>query len=362
MRPSTKTLSSARSRPKTLARAARRTRKLADPALRKALWDGGMAAVKASDDPMIQFVLATDAAARAHPQGLRGARRRPDRPRRRAHRQGALRRLRHQRLSGRDLLAAPLLRQGRGLDRAAAATVPPFTYFAGLFDARHRPAAVRAGAALDRGARASSTPTPCSTFVRQRHHRRQFRLAADQRQGRGDRRDLRRQHPFARRRLRLRPGAQPRGRGLDRGDHRGADQDLWPGPRWWRNCRSKISPPFTGEGTAKRWRGRTAPPPSRCARHLPRKRGRKIYFFSAFIWSPAVSRSSCILSRIAGRWRETFLASKSLADLFEHVLLARLSRNRPRSLPWHRLRPPRRDAHSRPPPTGRAACCAGRRP
>lgn len=38
---------------------------LADPALRKRLWDGGMAAIRASNDPMIQYVLATDAASRA---------------------------------------------------------------------------------------------------------------------------------------------------------------------------------------------------------------------------------------------------------------------------------------------------------
>ena len=39
--------------------------RLGDPAIRKALWDGGMAAIQASDDPMIKFVLATDAASRA---------------------------------------------------------------------------------------------------------------------------------------------------------------------------------------------------------------------------------------------------------------------------------------------------------
>ena len=39
--------------------------KLADPAVRKALWNGGMAAVEASDDPMIQFVLRTDPLSRA---------------------------------------------------------------------------------------------------------------------------------------------------------------------------------------------------------------------------------------------------------------------------------------------------------
>jgi hypothetical protein len=39
--------------------------KLGDPAVRKALWDGGMAAIQASDDPMIKFVLATDETSRA---------------------------------------------------------------------------------------------------------------------------------------------------------------------------------------------------------------------------------------------------------------------------------------------------------
>jgi len=39
--------------------------KLADPAVRKALWDGGLPAVEASDDPMIQFVLRTDPLSRA---------------------------------------------------------------------------------------------------------------------------------------------------------------------------------------------------------------------------------------------------------------------------------------------------------
>lgn len=41
------------------------TSKLSDPAYRKQLWDGGMAAINASDDPLIKFVLATDGASRA---------------------------------------------------------------------------------------------------------------------------------------------------------------------------------------------------------------------------------------------------------------------------------------------------------
>ncbi len=39
--------------------------KLGDAALRRRLWEGGVAAVKASEDPMIRFVLATDEASRA---------------------------------------------------------------------------------------------------------------------------------------------------------------------------------------------------------------------------------------------------------------------------------------------------------
>jgi hypothetical protein len=38
--------------------------KLAEPAVRKALWDGGLAAIKASNDPMVRFVMATDQASR----------------------------------------------------------------------------------------------------------------------------------------------------------------------------------------------------------------------------------------------------------------------------------------------------------
>ncbi|MEG2497521.1 S46 family peptidase [Brevundimonas sp.] len=39
--------------------------KLADPAVRRALWEGGLAAIQASDDPMIQYALRIDADSRA---------------------------------------------------------------------------------------------------------------------------------------------------------------------------------------------------------------------------------------------------------------------------------------------------------
>jgi hypothetical protein len=51
--------------PEGLAKRAVAGSKLADPAARKALWDGGLAAIKASDDPLIQLVLRNDPAARA---------------------------------------------------------------------------------------------------------------------------------------------------------------------------------------------------------------------------------------------------------------------------------------------------------
>ena len=62
--PAVKTLLGKES-PEGLARRAVAGSKLADPAARKALWDGGLAAIKASDDPMIQLVLRNDPAARA---------------------------------------------------------------------------------------------------------------------------------------------------------------------------------------------------------------------------------------------------------------------------------------------------------
>jgi hypothetical protein len=50
--------------PETLAERLADNSRLADPAVRQALWDGGVKAIEASDDPMIQFVLKIDPEAR----------------------------------------------------------------------------------------------------------------------------------------------------------------------------------------------------------------------------------------------------------------------------------------------------------
>ena len=54
-----------RESPEALAERLTRGSKLGDPAVRKALWEGGLAAVEGSDDPLIRFVLATGGDARA---------------------------------------------------------------------------------------------------------------------------------------------------------------------------------------------------------------------------------------------------------------------------------------------------------
>ena len=54
-----------RESPEALAKRLIAGTKLADPKVRKQLFDGGMAAIRASDDPLIKFVLATDGQARA---------------------------------------------------------------------------------------------------------------------------------------------------------------------------------------------------------------------------------------------------------------------------------------------------------
>jgi hypothetical protein len=65
-----------RDSPETLSARLANGTKLGDPAVRKALWDGGLAAITASDDPMIQYVLRIDPQARriraAYEDGVTG--------------------------------------------------------------------------------------------------------------------------------------------------------------------------------------------------------------------------------------------------------------------------------------------------
>ncbi len=58
--------------PDTLAASLVDGTKLADPAVRKQLWEGGQAAIDASTDPMIRIARLVDPEARAHAQAVRG--------------------------------------------------------------------------------------------------------------------------------------------------------------------------------------------------------------------------------------------------------------------------------------------------
>jgi hypothetical protein len=174
--------------------------KLADPVARKALWDGGLAAIKASDDPMIKFVLAMDAAAREVRKSYQAEVTAPV--------DAAAEKIAKARFAvlgdsvypGRDLQPAPVLRQGRRLDPARAGD-QALHHLRGLLRSRHRRRTVRRRAALDRREGQAEPQHGLRLRHHQRHHRRQFRLAGDRRQGPGDRRGLRRQHPLAGRSL-----------------------------------------------------------------------------------------------------------------------------------------------------------------
>jgi hypothetical protein len=155
------------------------------------------------------------------PAGLGAARHRPDRPRGRADRQGAVPRLRRRRLSRRDLHAQAQLRQDRRLDRAGPQHRALHLH-QGPVRPRHGPGALRTRAHVGRRPDPRERRHRLQPDLDQRHHRRELGLAPDQRTRRGHRRGVRRQPAFAGRRVRLRRRRQPDGDRVDGRHHRGA--------------------------------------------------------------------------------------------------------------------------------------------
>ena len=126
--------------------------KLGDAKLRKQLWDGGAAAIRASDDPMIKFVLATDEASRAVRKDYETRVSGPV--------DNATQRIAKARFavygagSYPDATFSLRLSYGKvGGWSENGIKVGAFTYFKGLWDRATGQTAVRPGAALGRGAR-----------------------------------------------------------------------------------------------------------------------------------------------------------------------------------------------------------------
>ncbi len=199
--------------------------KLKDVAARKALWEGGKKAVDASTDPLIKFAKLVDPEARA-------VRKRYE-----------------------DQIEAPMKRNAELLAKARFAiygtsaypdatftlrlsygqvkgwqepgkAIRPFTTMAGAFDR----ATGRPPFELPPSWLAARTKIKGAHAVQlrhhQRHHRRQLRIAGGRQGRRGGGADLRRQHPLAGRRLRVRRDQEPSGGRAQRG-HPGIDgQDL----------------------------------------------------------------------------------------------------------------------------------------
>ena len=106
--------------PDTLAASLVKGTKLADPKVRLALYEGGQAAIDASNDPMIRLAQQVDPEAGAFASGTRTRSRGPlAAARRPSRRRGS--RARHGHLPGRNLHAAPFVWRGEGLGREGQA-------------------------------------------------------------------------------------------------------------------------------------------------------------------------------------------------------------------------------------------------
>ena len=126
--------------------------KLDDVDVRKKLYEGGKAAVDASNDPMIELAKLVDAEARERPQDHGDAGRGAEAAGLRQDRQGQVRRRGDQHLSRRDLHAAAGVRHVKGYEEDGK-KIPFETTFAGLYEqaeGAEQQAAVRPAAALDR--------------------------------------------------------------------------------------------------------------------------------------------------------------------------------------------------------------------
>ena len=200
--------------------------KLADPAVRKALYDGGGAAIAASSDPMIVFARAIDPPLRAL--------RKEQEDRITAPSRAAAERIANARFAvygtsiDPDATFTLRLSYGtvKGFANPSGAQVPPYTTIGGLFGRATGAAPyVLPKSWLD----AKSTldlATPMNLSTTNDIIGGNSASPLVERARRGRRADLRRQHLLARRRLRLRCGAQPVGRGRQPRAARGVRESL----------------------------------------------------------------------------------------------------------------------------------------
>jgi hypothetical protein len=231
-----------RESPEALAKRLVSGTRLGDPAERRRLWEGGMAAVQASDDPLIRFVLANDAEARA----VRSAwEERVVGPTDRAAERIARARFA---VYGDTVYpdATGTLRISYGRIEGwtyDGRTVAPFTTVAGLVRPGHGRRALRAAGAVDDAPRGPRDRVQHGG--QHRHHRRLVGFARDQCGGRGDRGQFRLDLPHPAQRLRLRPEGQPQRDRDGGGDHRGAAGRVRAGP-----ARARTDRPLEGGGAA----------------------------------------------------------------------------------------------------------------